>query len=67
MNKAGEAALPNLEPEYALLWAVIQRAKLDARYTQRRGTLQPDVSAQDQAEARAWLEELRSDLQPVCA
>jgi len=67
MTQRNETPLPDLPPEHLLIWAVIQRAKLDAAYQQRRGTLQPDVSAQDQAEARAWLEELRSDLQPVCA
>ncbi len=66
----------DLPAEYALIWAVVERAKLDARYTQRPGVMQPDVLPEEKQGAIEFLQDflggLRSDSklpqpQPVCA
>lgn len=58
---------PGLIGEHALLWAIAHRAKLDATYTPRRGTQRPEVSEADRQSAIEFLQQLRDDLQAVCA
>lgn len=66
----------DLPAEYALIWAVVERAKLDARYTPRPGVRQPDVLPEEKQDAIEFLQDILSGLrsdsklpqpQPVCA
>lgn len=68
MTQRNTAEIPDsLPPEYTLIWAVVQRARLDAAYTQRPGVMQPDVLPEEKQGAIEFLQDFLGGLQPVCA